>query len=382
MKRARSIVAGLLAAILWPASALPQDVQQANAGAPSGRRFCRALPGYRFVFPRDHFAHPCFRTEWWYFTGNLVSTEGRRFGLQLTFFREGIDNPYPNPSRWRVEDLYLAHFAVSDIAEKNFFHTRRLNRAGIELAGADQEQGRIWNGDWSARVQGDVWRLEAAEEGHRIQLALRSRKPPVIQGRDGVSQKADGEGHASHYYSLTRLETAGRLQSGGETYDVTGWSWMDHEFSTNLLQPDQVGWDWVSLQMEDGTEWMLFQLRLQDGTRDPHSAGSFVDAGGRARQLSAADFQMLPLREWRSPHSGGRYPIGWRIRVPALGLAVEISAAFPDQELVSEDAGGTNYWEGSVVAEGTRNGVPVRGRGYLEMTGYGGPLQPELYAEK
>ena len=356
-------------------------VHAAQPAPLADRQFCRALPGYRFAFPRDHFSHPCFRTEWWYFTGNVEASDGRRFGFELTFFREGINNPHPNPSRWRVDELYLAHFAITDIENRKFFYTEKMSRAGITLAGASQQDGRIWNGDWSAELHGESWKLEAAESGHRIRLQLQPLKPPVLQGRNGVSQKAEGEGNASHYYSLTRLETSGELEMGGAVYPVSGWAWMDHEFSTNSLQPHQVGWDWLCLQMEDGTEWMLFQLRLKDGGRDPHSAASFVDRDGKAVQLAAEDFQMLPLAYWKSPRTGGRYPTEWRILAPRLGLDVKISAAIPNQELVTETTG-VIYWEGSIVAQGAHDGRPLEGRGYLEMTGYAGSLTPGLYPQE
>jgi predicted secreted hydrolase len=344
------------------------------------RDYCVAKAGYRYEFPRDHFSHPCFRTEWWYYTGNLETPTGRRFGYQLTFFREAVNNPYPNPSRWRVDDLYLAHFAITDITNEDFFYTQRISRAGVALAGAAPEAGRIWNGSWSAAFEGDVWTLRAAEGETGIELKLQSRKPPAIQGTDGISQKSEGEGNASHYYSLTRLETKGRLQFGAEAYSVSGWSWMDHEFSTSQLQPEQVGWDWVSLQMEDGTEWMLFNLRRDDGTRDTHSAGSFIDREGRVTPLSASDFEMVPLEEWKSPMTGAAYPIRWRIRVPGEGTALEIVTAVPEQELVTQETTGVTYWEGSVDATGTRDGKAVQGRGYLEMTGYAGPLPSGMYS--
>ncbi len=369
------IVGFLVCIAIGPAKALAQG--------PPPTRFCKALPGYQFEFPRDHFSHPCFRTEWWYFTGNLTDPNGRRFGFELTFFREGVENPYVNPSRWRVDDLYLAHFAVSDLAVKRFSYADRLHRAGIEMAGVDASSGRIWNGNWSATLSGGSWLLEAAERGQRISLELNPLRPPVIQGRNGVSQKASGEGNASHYYSLTRLATSGVLETGGISYEVSGLSWMDHEFSTNQLQPGQVGWDWVSLQMNDGTDWMFFQLRLRGGAnggKDPHSAGSLALPDGTVVQLSAGEFQMTPLDEWRSPHSGGRYPIRWRIQVPGQGLDVTLSAAMEDQELITQQTTGVTYWEGSVLARGTRNETSVQGRGYLEMTGYAGPLQPGLYS--
>lgn len=344
----------------------------------AARTFCQAVPGYRFEFPRDFFSHPCYRTEWWYFTGNLTASDGHLFGFELTFFREAVNNSYPNPSRWRVDDLYLAHFAISDVGRKKFFYTQRLNRAGIELAGADQNKGRVWNGDWSVKLSGETWRLEAGEGGHQIRLEMKSLKAPVLQGNNGLSQKAAGVGNASYYFSLTRLETSGQLLVEGVSYQVTGVSWMDHEFFSNSLAPGQVGWDWVSLQMDDGTEMMLYQFRRADGARDPYSSGSFVARDGRVTPVASRDFQMQPLEAWRSPQSGARYPTAWRILSPRLGLEVEISAAFSDQELGTQETTSLTYWEGTVQARGIRNKLPIRGRGYLEMTGYAAPLQPGL----
>src|SRR5579885_256200 len=207
---------------------------------------------------------------------------------------------------------------------------------------------------------------------------MKSEKLPVLEGDHGLSQKAAGEGNASYYYSLTRLETHGALRAAGNTFQVSGLSWMDHEFFSDSMQPDQVGWDWVSLQMEDGTEWMFYQFRRKDGSRDSFSSGTFVDREGRAHSLSANDFEMQPRDKWRSPHSGAQYPIVWRIRVPRLGFETEISAAMPDQELRTEESSGVTYWEGSIGAQGARNKTPVTGRGYLEMTGYAGPLNSAL----
>ena len=377
---ATSIICLMLVAslCLWNPAAALQGAAAEDAAAP--RKYCVAEPGYQFEFPRDHFSHSCYRTEWWYFTGNIATADARRFGYQLTFFREGVDNPYANPSRWRVDDLYLAHFAISDFAGGNFFYTQRLSRAGIGLAAADAAAARIWNGPWSAEVHGDSWTLHAAHSEYEIELHLESRKPPAIQGINGISQKSDGAGNASHYYSLTRMETMGRLRFQGREFSVSGETWMDHEFSTNQLEPEQTGWDWVSLQIDDGTEWMLFDLRRRDGTRDRHSAGSFVDERGRVTALRDSDFEMTPLEEWSSPATKARYPIRWRIRVPRFGLDVEIAAAMPNQELITKETTGVIYWEGSISLQGTRGGKPVNGRGYLEMTGYAGPLPERLYS--
>ncbi|MBI2816486.1 MAG: carotenoid 1,2-hydratase [Acidobacteria bacterium] len=345
-------------------------------------QFCQATPGYRFSFPRDHFEHRCFRTEWWYFTGNLTSNDGRRFGFELTFFRQAVDNPYQNPSRWRIDDLYLAHFAVSDLQSGKFFYTERLNRAGIELAGADHSRGRIWNGDWSAEIRGtgldESWSVDASDGGYKIHLVMRPEKAPVLHAESGLSRKSAGAGNASYYYSLTRLRTSGSLVVNGTAYEVTGLSWMDHEFFTHSMAPNQSGWDWVSLQMDDGTEWMLYRFRRADGSRDPFSSGTFVDRNGKATHLRASDFEMQPLETWRSPHSGANYPVAWRIVVPRLSFQAEIRTSLPDQELVSAVTSGLTYWEGSIVVRATQHGSSTSGRGYLEMTGYAGPISPML----
>lgn len=386
----RHLRAALLVLLAVSSSARPGVAQTAQEpptkGSLPSRTFCVATAGYRFEFPRDHFVHSCFRTEWWYFTGSLEAVDGRRFGFELTFFREGADNSYANPSRWRVDEFYLAHFAISGIASKQFFFSQKVSRAGIEMAGALQDgigsSGRIWVGPWSAAFQGESWTLEAVDQGHRIRLNLKPLKQPVVHGKDGISQKAEGAGNASHYYSLTRLETSGTVETGGASYAVKGLSWMDHEFSTSQLQAGQAGWDWISLQWEDGTEWMLFQLRRTDGSRDPHSAGTVIERNGAATPLTAKDFEMIPLEFWTSPHSSGRYPISWRLRIPQLNMEAEIQAAMPDQELITKETTGVTYWEGRIDARGQSGNRVVKGSGYLEMTGYAGSLPGGLYTER
>jgi predicted secreted hydrolase len=372
--------------IAWCSAIILLCLPLAIAGdqPPTARTFCQATGGYQFQFPRDHFSHPCYKTEWWYFTGNASSSDGRRFGFELTFFREAVDNPYQNPSRWRIDDLYLAHFAVTDLDGKKFFYTERLNRAGIDLAGVDAARGKIWNGDWSAEVHGsgkdETWTLRAAEGGFEVHLQMHSLKPPVLHGERGLSQKSAGTGNAYYYYSLTRLETSGNIVENGRTYDITGLTWMDHEFFTHSLASNQSGWNWVSLQMDDGSEWMLYQFRRNDGSRDPFSSGTFVDRNGHTTHVAAADFEMQPLETWRSPHSGATYPVAWRITVPKLSFQAEIRTSMPDQELVSGTESGLTYWEGSITATAHSSGTNVNGRGYLEMTGYAGSISPQLGA--
>ena len=338
----------------------------------------QALPGYRYEFPRDHFNHPDFRTEWWYYTGNLRTPEGRRFGFELTFFRHGIDRTPGRGGVWDVRDAWLAHFALSDLDGGRFVHAERLNRQGPGLAGADLAQARVWNGNWQVRwtldraAPGGVAskRLEAVAESFRVNLALRPLKPPVIHGTDGISRKAAGPGRASHYVSFTRMAAAGELEIGGRRFAVEGLAWMDHEFFTHQLEPEQSGWDWFSLQFDDGSELMLFRLRRKDGTPDPNSAGTYVDARGRARHLRSGDFSLSPGRTWTSPETGGVYPVAWTVRAPALGIEAALSTRLPNQELRGKAAGSPAYWEGAMEIGGSRRGV-----GYLEMTGYAGAVR-------
>jgi predicted secreted hydrolase len=327
-----------------------------------------ALPGYRYQFPRDHFNHPDYRTEWWYYTGNLTAAGGRRFGFELTFFREGVSRR-PDPSPWSVDDLYLAHFAISDLTGGHYEYAERLNRAGPGIAGIEASRETVWNGNWRATIGQNGQQLEAVTKDFVIDLSLSSAKPVVIEGRDGISQKAAGVGHASHYLSFTRLLTAGSIALGGTTYRVTGTSWMDHEFFTSSLAPNESGWDWIGLQFDNNTELMLYRMRRKDGSVDSFSSGTFVDAKGRSTFLSAADFSMQPDGElWTSPQTRGRYPLRWQISVPRFGLACTLTTSLRGQELTSRF--GPSYWEGAIDVAGHQSGTALRGVGYLEMTGY------------
>jgi predicted secreted hydrolase len=340
-----------------------------------------ALPNYQFQFPRDHFNHPEFRTEWWYYTGNLRTAEGRRFGFELTFFRQGVDKQGvdrqpASENVWEVKDVWMAHLALSDINGGQFLHTERLNRSGPGVAGADLKQARVWNGNWQAQWILDpalpgagTQTLAAVADRFSLQLSLKSEKPPVIHGQNGVSQKAEGVGKASHYISLTRLITTGEIILDGKRFTVEGTSWMDHEFFSHQLESNQSGWDWFSMQLADRSELMLFRLRRAGGSLDPYSAGTFVDPQGRTRHLSAADFTVIPGKIWTSPATHGRYPVEWTIDVPSIGLKAALRTPMPQQELTGI---GTNYWEGAVDIDATRLGRALSGVGYLEMTGYAG----------
>jgi predicted secreted hydrolase len=333
----------------------------------------QAAPGYRYSFPRDHFGHSDFRTEWWYYTGNLRDSTGRQFGFELVFFRQGERRgPAINRSTWRIDDLYLAHLAVTDISGKRFYNYRRLNRAGPGIAGASFAQKRVWNGNWSVQWKGDRQLLQGLSENVQFQFELNPLKPPVIHGVSGISQKGAETGSASHYVSLPRLMVTGELVIQGARRQVTGTAWMDHEWFTHPLGKDQIGWDWFSIQLDNQTELMLFQLRRKDGSIDPNSAGTYVDREGHPRHLKRAEFSLTPEGFWKSPRTNVSYPVRWKVQVPALGITLEATAALDEQELASDDRTGPAYWEGAVTYSGSANGA-----GYLEMTGYDKPVRLE-----
>ena len=328
-----------------------------------------ALPGYHYQFPRDHFSHPDYRTEWWYYTGNVHARDGHRYGFELVFFRHGQDRkPSDNPSAWRMDDIYLAHLAVTDIDAGRFRYFQRLNRAGPGIAGVSFEVGRIWNGNWQVRwdKSTNAQSLTAVADGVNFTLRLTPAKPPVIHGENGVSQKAEGAGKASYYVSFPRLAVDGRLNG----VEVTGAAWMDHEWFTQQLDASQQGWDWFSVQLENGADLMLFDLRRTDGTIDPYSSGTFIAKDGRTTHLKRGDFELQPLDYWTSAKTGAKYPVKWRITVPSMGITLECNAAVRAQELISEDDAGPTYWEGAVTYSGSS-----KGEGYLEMTGYAGKVK-------
>ncbi len=330
-----------------------------------------ALPGWGYSFPRDHGDHPDFKTEWWYFTGNLRSDAGREFGYQLTFFRQGITPPderVATASRFVAGDIYFVHFSVTDLADERFQGAQILSRGAYGEAGT-ADGGRVaWVEGCEAVVlpDGDGFRIVGAADGIGLELTVRSEKAVVIQGTDGVSQKAAGVGRASHYYSLTRLDSEGTVSVGGEEFAVTGTSWFDHEWATNQLGADQTGWDWFSLQFDDGTELMLFQIRKRGGGRDEFSSGTFVRADGSTVPIADGEFTLEAGREWTSPETGATYPLEWKVAVPKVGLDLRVAARLDGQEQVFQPV---SYWEGSVRATGSRDGV-----GYLEMTGYAGDV--------
>jgi predicted secreted hydrolase len=315
-----------------------------------------AIPGYRYQFPRDHFEHEEFRTEWWYYTGNVFDAAGKRYGFELVFFRQGEKQEPEGRTAWDVRDLYLAHAALTDASGKHFWYEERLNRQGPGIAGA--EAGKIWNGNWRVDWSRETQTIEAVAEKFRFHLKLEPEKPFVIEGENGLSRKAEGRGRASYYVSFPLLKATGTI----DTSAVTGRAWMDHEWFTEQLDPAQTGWDWFSIQLDNRTEFMLFELRRKDGSIDAYSSGTFIDAAGQGHHLRRGDFAMTPLAKW------GKYPVEWRIQIPSLHIDLTCRAVLQDQELKAP-GGGQKYWEGAVDFTGSQTGV-----GYLEMTGYDGPV--------
>ena len=346
------------------------------ATAATAAEWRSAEPGWQYEFPRDHHAHDDFKTEWWYFTGNLSDAAGHRFGYQLTFFRQGIrpsGERDPAVSRFVVGDLKFAHFTVTDVSGNRFRFEQKTNRGAFGEAGFDDGERLAWIDSWTLRMTADgAFHLVAEGKDAAIDLRLAPRKPPAIHGEGGLSQKAFGEGHASHYYSLTRLETAGDLRLGVKHSAVHGDSWFDHEWATNQLAPEQVGWNWLSVHFDNGTELMLYQMRLANGEPDPTSSGTWIAEDGSTTHLPGSAFRMIPAHWWTSPKSGAKYPIGWQIELPERHLRFEVRPMVDAQELTLLPL---TYWEGAVEINGSENEKPVTGRGYLELTGYGSPLR-------
>jgi len=345
--------------------------------AASGADWQLALPGWRYEFPRDHGAHPDFKTEWWYFTGNLRDEQGAEFGYQLTWFRHGIsrvENPGREISSWVVRDLKFAHFTLSDLRAGAFFFSQKMSRGAFGEAGSGASGKIAWIENWQLffHENDGTWELRAAEENHALTLKLTPAKPPVIHGENGVSAKAEGAGHASCYYSQTRLATTGEITLGGVAHRVTGESWFDHEWATNQLTPEQAGWNWFSLQLSDHTELMLYQMRRRDGGIDSASSGTFIAADGSGTHLTGDAFHLTPLAWWKSAKTGARYPVRWRVEIPQLALSLEVSTPLEKQELVLQPI---VYWEGAIRVAGQRGKEKVTGHGYMELTGYSGALR-------
>lgn len=338
--------------------------------------YARATEARPFHFPADHGPHPAFRTEWWYATGNLEGPDGRRFGYQLTLFRSAVAPEVPDrDSRWATNQVYMAHFAVTDVESGRFRTAERFSRSALGLAGARARPFRAWVEDWSMDGADDglfPLELRAGTDSVSVRLTLERGKPPVAQGRDGLSRKGPEPGNASHYYSLTRLPTRGRVTVGDRSVEVEGLSWLDREWGTSALGSDLAGWDWLAVHLDDGHDLMYYRLRRHDGSTAAYSGGAWVAPGGASSRLERDDVHLEPREWWESPDGEARYPVAWTVRVPSRELELAVRAVLSDQEWRRT----FRYWEGAVDAEGTRAGEPASGRGYVELTGYAGAPVP------
>jgi predicted secreted hydrolase len=369
------------------------SVRTDDAPAPASRlealRAQTLPPGFALVgepitfeFPRDHGPHPAFRHEWWYVTGHLDARTGEHFGFELTFFRFALAPPAAPTSStgdtaptsaWRTRQIYMAHFAVTDLDRSEFHATERFARDALQMAGAQASPFRVWLDDWSLGTPpgesgpagSSYWQLSAADAHYALDLQLRAITPPVLNGEGGVSRKSDEPGAASYYYSMPRLAVLGRVQRDGQPFEVDGLAWLDREWGSGGLGPNQQGWDWFALQLNDGGTLMFYALRTRDGRPDPHSAGTWFAPDGTTHALANDDVQIDTRDFWQSPR-GGRYPARWQLRVPSLSLEVEITPRLADQELNTS----TRYWEGAATITGTRANQRIAGRAYVELVGY------------
>jgi predicted secreted hydrolase len=349
-----------------------------NAIAEDKSGFLSVSGPCNLVFPKDHGSHPGYRTEWWYYTGNLEAETGNRYGFQLTFFRSQINAPgaekrWPHPaSVWRTRQIYLGHAAITDIFNKKHLQSELMARGTLGLAGASQEaiDNIVFIKNWSAKIGADRHLLKTVSDDFSYELTLKPVKPPVLHGQAGYSRKGSTPERASCYYSFPRLQTEGVLTIGGKTIPVRGLSWMDHEFSTAPLEPGIIGWDWFSLQLSDQTEIMLFLLRNEEGRFNPASSGTFIDVSGKPRHLTKDDFRVDVLDSWKSTRSQAVYPVHWRLTVFPLAMQLTLQANISDQEMQTPATTGVTYWEGSISINGSVGKHPVKGSGYVELTGY------------
>jgi len=359
--------------------------------------FEAALPGYTYQFPKDHGVHPTYKTEWWYYTGHLTAENKHSYGYELTFFRTATVPPntaLPTLTAWLPQAFVLAHFALTDVEQNTFVYQSKFDRVNPYKSTFTAKPFGVALSNWQLTTIGSInqgkdpiVRLQASmPEGAKstqpvaIDLTLTPTKPMVIHGKKGVSQKADCKGCASHYYSYTRLASKGTVTQGSKTTAVKGTSWMDHEFGTNQLTPNQVGWDWMAIQLADGTDVMLYLLRQKTpvGGLDPNSSATWVSPSGQTQYLKLGQFQLKPLATWKSEKSGGVYPSQWQLAIPSKQLTVTITPKVKGQELVFASQLGLTYWEGACSVAGQIGKQPITGNAYTELTGYAAPFEQKI----
>lgn len=364
------IILGLIVAVL-----VAWLVRQTTPTEPETRRIAlsdvlgEAAEHYRRVtepapldFPADHGSHPDYRSEWWYFTGNLEGGDGQRVGFQYTLFRFGLDESEPRDSQWTASDLWMAHLALSDGRRQRFFQSERFARGALDLAGATPE--RWWLRDWQVTAESDGWALDMDAGEFALDLDLTLTRPIVLQGDQGYSRKGPEPGNASRYYSATRLAADGRVRIEDEWLEVTGSAWLDREWGSNQLSETLAGWDWFALQFDDGRDVMVYRLRDHQGNASTWSAGVVVQPDGSARILAAEDFTATIVDWWTDP-VGIRWPLEWQLDIVPADLSVHVQPAFNAQRWYQS----VPYWEGMVDITDPDSGQPL-GRGYLELSGY------------
>lgn len=367
MRSAACILCLLFAPTVMPETRL--DLLRADAASGA---FAQVIVPRAFEFPRDHGPHPDYRHEWWYTTGHLDAASGERFGFEVTFFRYSLAPAVANSktsgaSAWRTSQVYLAHFAITDLERGKFEFAERYSRDALGLAGAQSQPLRVWLEDWALQGAKAGWQLRAASDRYALDLDVWPVSPPVANGNGGLSRKAAAPGAASYYYSIPRMAVRGRLLRDGKPLEVQGTAWLDREWGSGSLASNQQGWDWFALQFQDGSALMFYAIRRNDGSRDPYSAGTWIAADGRASTLGNGEVQIDVLDRWNSPR-GGSYPARWRLRVALLNLDMEIRPELADQELMTRP----RYWEGMVEVVGWRGRAEIGGRGYVELVGYVG----------
>jgi predicted secreted hydrolase len=351
-------------------------------GGGSSEGYLRATGPREFIFPQDHGPHPGFRTEWWYYTGNVFTEEGRQFGYQFTIFRSQMTPPDPNEidmaynEDWNTNQLYLGHFAIADVENEDHVFEERYSRGAAGLAGSQADPHRIWLEDWEiSRI--DTYAEDdrnfpvnisaEMEDGSSLDLKITPAKPLVLQGEDGYDPKGPEDGNASYYLAFTRMDTEGVITKDGQKYNVEGYSWMDHEWSTSALGEEQEGWDWFSIQLSNNYEIMYYQLRNSDGSVSQFTNGSIIDPDGNKTNFKPGDVTLEVLDTWKSPHSNAEYPSQWTLTIPGNGIELQLSTVFSDQEMDVS----VRYYEGVLKIDGIMNGEVITGNGFIEMTGYG-----------
>lgn len=321
-------------------------------------------------FPQDFGPHNDYQTEWWYYTGVLETLSGKTLGYQLTFFRRALTPQLeldPNASEWRTNQIYSAHFTISDIAKQKFYPHERLSRGAMGLAGVQSEPYHVWLDNWSvSAMEPGVIRLKANAGDVALDLVLHQKLPPILHGDQGYFKKGVEPWNASYYYSMVQQQTQGTVRVDNQTYEVAGLSWNDHEYSTLPLEAKPVHWDWFSLQMNDGSALMIYALRNEDGSIADFASGTYISADGHTEIIDHSDWQIDILSTWRSPASKALYPSKWHIEIPKFDIVLDGKPLLPNQELEVL----TTYWEGAVAFDGSALGHPVSAKGYVEMTGY------------